>query len=133
MFSLGKPEEIPVEEYPFVGFGISWLTDYALKYHEHHSLARPSIAYLDEIPTMASADSDLIYWWHKAHINYPELENRARVRMIQNSLKLSNIRMEFAKRIVQIEHGFSAFPELESTHNPDRQSATFMWIRQIAI
>jgi hypothetical protein len=94
MFSLGKAEEIPEEEYPFVGFGISWMMDYTLKYHSRLNLAKPSIAYLDEIPTMAGADYDLIYWWHKAYVNYPELEDRARVRMIQNSLKLSKFRME---------------------------------------
>lgn len=68
MFSLGQYEEIPIEEYLFIGFGISWMTDYALRYHERHNLPKPALVYLDENPSMAGADSDLIYWWHKAFL-----------------------------------------------------------------
>ena len=81
----GEVIPIPDEEYPFVGFGISWMMNFALQYHAHRDLPKPEIVYLDETPSMAGAENDLIYWWHEAFTNYPELENRARIRMIQKS------------------------------------------------
>jgi hypothetical protein len=113
MFSLGQTEEIPEEEYPFVGFGISWMMDYTLNYHSRLNLAKPSIAYLEETPSMAGADGDLIYWWHKQYINYPELENRARCRMIHNSLKLSKFKTDLLREHVD-------FIEDRQTQTPDR-------------
>jgi hypothetical protein len=113
MFSLGQYEEIPIEEYPFIGFGISWMTDHALRYHQNRNLPRPALVYLDETPSMAGADSDLIYWWHKAFLNYPELENRARVRMIQNSLKTSKFKTEHLRQ-------YADFVEPRQDRKPDR-------------
>jgi hypothetical protein len=112
MFSLGKHEEVPIDEYPFIGFGISWLTEFALRYHQNRELPKPGVVYLDETPTMAGADHDLIYWWHKAVLNYPELENRARIRMIQNSLKSSKFRMENLQEYVD-------FAGFRQEHLPD--------------
>jgi len=92
--------EVPKEEYPFVAFGISWLTEHALRYLQPHRLTKPDIAFLDETPTMAGAEYDLIYWWHKKITDYSELENRARIRMIQQSRELKKFNSEHLRDYV---------------------------------
>ena len=74
---------IPPEEYPLLAFGITWLTDYVLSEKYYRIEGKPACILLDEIPSMAGSESDLIYWWHKSIEYFPGLENRARIRMIQ--------------------------------------------------
>src|SRR5690606_31039322 len=74
---------IPPEEYPLLAFGITWLTDYVISDKYYRIEGKPACILLDEIPSMAGGESDLIYWWHKSIEYFPGLENRARIRMIQ--------------------------------------------------
>jgi hypothetical protein len=92
--------EVPKEEYPFVAFGISWLTEHALQYLQPRGFTKPDIAFLDENPTMAGAEYDLIYWWHKKFTDYSELENRARVRMIMQSRESKKFNSEHLRDFV---------------------------------
>jgi len=73
---------IPSEEYPFIAFGITWLIDYVLT-HSNHGHSKPNCILVDETPSMSGAEYDLIYWWHRSIQYFPNLENGARVRMLQ--------------------------------------------------
>lgn len=74
---------IPAEEYPFIAFGITWLIDHVLGEMKLSDRDKPDCILLDEVPSMAGAESDLIYWWHKSIQHFPGLENHARIRMLQ--------------------------------------------------
>jgi hypothetical protein len=73
---------IPSEEYPLVAFGVTWLIDHVMA-SPHRRSGRPVCVLVDEVPTMAGAEYDLIYWWHKSIEHFPGLENRARIRMLR--------------------------------------------------
>lgn len=76
---------IPKEEYPFIAFGVSWLTDYVSNTPYGSKIGRPGCVLIDEKPSIAGAEYDLVYWWHKSIKHFPELENRARVKLLQLS------------------------------------------------
>lgn len=74
---------IPPEEYPLIAFGVTWLIDYVLTHSNHASSGKPDCVLIDDTPSMAGAEYDLIYWWHKSIQHFPDLSNLARIRMIQ--------------------------------------------------
>jgi hypothetical protein len=74
---------IPPEEYPLLAFGVTWLIDYVMTARNIGAHDTPGCILLDEIPSMAGGEYDLIYWWHKSIEHFPGLENRARIKMIQ--------------------------------------------------
>lgn len=98
---MGSPESpIPPDEYPFIAFGISWLTDYVVNHTAHAPSGTPECVLIDEVPSMAGAESDLVYWWHRSIKYFPGLENRARIRMLQLAKESKKFdRNELAKYI----------------------------------
>ena len=76
---------IDPEEYPFIAFGINWLIERVLSDRNAANLARPYRILIDETPDLNAAESDLIFWWHKAVIRYGESVQKARVNLLQKS------------------------------------------------
>ena len=70
---------IPKEEYPFIAFGVSWLTGYVLNTPYGSKLGRPNYT------SVAGAEYDLVHLWHKSIKHFPGLENRARIKLLQLS------------------------------------------------
>jgi len=91
---------IPPEEYPLIAFGITWLIDYVVVNTVHASSGKPNCVLIDDTPSMAGAEYDLVYWWHNSIQYFPDLENRARVRMLQLAKESKRFdRSELAKYI----------------------------------
>jgi hypothetical protein len=91
---------IPPEEYPFIAFGMTWLIDYVVANTAHARSGKPDCVLIDDTPSMAGAECDLVYWWHKSIQYFPDLENRARVRMLQLTKENKRLdRSELAKYI----------------------------------
>ena len=64
---------IPKEEYPFIAFGVSWLTGYVLNTPYGSKLGRPNYTLIDAKPSVAGAEYDLVHWWHKSIKHFPGL------------------------------------------------------------
>ena len=92
---------IPCEEYPLVAFGITWLIDHVMA-SPHRRPGRPECVLVDEVPSMAGAEYDLIYWWHKSIDHFPGLENGARIRMLQLSKETKHFEPSELGRYIEL-------------------------------
>ncbi|MCW1922191.1 hypothetical protein OKA05_06480 [Luteolibacter arcticus] len=76
---------IPVrdEEYPILAFAMHWMIEKGIA--SFSCLHRPQRCWLEERPAIGEGKGDLILWWHRSRVAFPDFDEMARIDLIQRS------------------------------------------------